>query len=330
MNSDFESYHFDDFISDESFQQWARAVADPGTTQWWNERYQQHPELRPVMDQAKAAIQALSRTEPEVDKATIARAWSELEERIETPVRPMPVMRWLSYAAVLGIVLIGTWLLIDNTPSEVYVSYHAGYGEKKEVLLPDGTHVTLNANSTLKVPASWEGGRKVWLEKGEAFFVVTKTTDQQRFIVHADGLDITVLGTQFNVNQRTEMIRVLLAEGKISLSTPDEERILSPGDMAVYSTHSRSLIIDQVDISRHDSWLRNKIVFDNTALSEVADMLNAHYGVAVTLAENLKDKRVSGEIPNDNLDLLLKALQVALDLHISHNGNEVRITNHED
>ena len=89
-----------------------------------------------------------------------------------------------------------------------------------EILLPDGSAVTLNANSKLQYYT--HSARKVWLE-GEAFFEVKKIPETaEPFQVVTNDLTITVLGTTFNVNSRNEQTkhRKLLSHAKYSPKKP--------------------------------------------------------------------------------------------------------------
>ena len=108
------------------------------------------------------------------------------------------------------------------------IHYTTAYGETKQLTLPDGTRVILNANSNLSYANDWASGevsrtRSVRLA-GEAFFKVTKrqtpTGSPVKFVVNSRDLQIAVLGTEFNVNQRGQAVSVMLNEGKVQIYNP--------------------------------------------------------------------------------------------------------------
>jgi ferric-dicitrate binding protein FerR (iron transport regulator) len=159
--------------------------------------------------------------------------------------------------------------------------------------------------------------------KGEAFFKVKKTAQKSRFIVHTEQLDVIVTGTQFNVLTRDQKTTVLLTEGSVTIHTKDgQELAMKPGDYVE---------MNGMEIVKRDgqqdnvlAWKENKLAFDNTALSEVARIINHHYGVKITMADNrVSTKSLTGIMPNNNLDDLLKAIEIALDIRITRNGDNI-------
>jgi transmembrane sensor len=149
--------------------------------------------------------------------------WKKVEAALstETPVRNIYWFKSVAVAASLLLILCtGIWYYTSKTNSSSHGIYKTGYAKIKKITLPDGSVVTLNANSELKLSANWsdKGERQVWLD-GEAYFeVAKKEVTHQKFIVHTRDIDVEVLGTRFNVNTRHEKSIVSLEEGKIRLT----------------------------------------------------------------------------------------------------------------
>ncbi|MEQ8469645.1 MAG: FecR domain-containing protein [Marinoscillum sp.] len=322
-----ETYSLEDYLTDQSFQKWAKGTASIAEHNFWNDFYENHPEKHELIRQAKVSVLSLSRTESQVDQATIELSWKTVEARIdESSKKPIQLRRWMAYAAM--IVAVASALFFFKSEKVTYVRYSAGYGQTSKVNLSDGTLITLNANSSVKVAAQWEDGpREVWLESGEAFFEVSKTKDKQPFYVYSDGVQVKVLGTEFNVNRRSDDTRVMLREGKVQVSHVNVHTTLVPGEMAIVNPRSAHINVTSVDVSKYDSWLRNKIIFENTSLKEVSKIIEAHYGVTTYLDEALMNREISGELPNGNLELLLNAIEIIHDLNITYKGD--RVTIHE-
>ncbi|MBK8505327.1 MAG: FecR domain-containing protein [Saprospiraceae bacterium] len=108
--------------------------------------------------------------------------------------------------------------MIGDHHSDNESIYTAGFGERQKIVLPDGSAVDLNANSSLRLGSQWvEGIQEVWLE-GEAYFEVEKNLSKGvKFTVHTNGPDVEVVGTHFNVDSRKEETRIYLEEGKVCL-----------------------------------------------------------------------------------------------------------------
>src|ERR1700727_3570645 len=109
----------------------------------------------------------------------------------------------LAAAACLVTVAVGIWWIGTRTGHPEFSEIRTGYGEIKNILLPDSSVVILNANSSMRIPQQWteSGGRQVWLE-GEAYFQVQKKpSTAQKFVVHTRQGDVEVLGPGFTANR---------------------------------------------------------------------------------------------------------------------------------
>ena len=113
-----------------------------------------------------------------------------------------------------------TWKfgILTQNDSLRFATLHTAFGQRKELTLPDGSKIILNANSTLKYPAEWNAGTPRRFElAGEASFEVVDRPEglQDDFIVYTEDGFVSVLGTQFVVAERGAGTRVVLGEGKV-------------------------------------------------------------------------------------------------------------------
>jgi transmembrane sensor len=134
-------------------------------------------------------------------------------------------------ASVLILISFAVYLFSDSI---FYDTYATSFGMTRNILLEDGSEVTLNANSTLKVPKNLltSESREVWIE-GEGFFSIAKKPNRVRFLVHTDNLNVEVLGTKFNVNNRRGNTEVVLSEGSIRLTSDfqkNDNAVLPPSN----------------------------------------------------------------------------------------------------
>jgi len=162
--------------------------------------------------------------------------------------------------------------------------------------------------------------------QGEAFFKVQKTPMKNRFIVHANGMDIIVTGTQFNVVAREDESSVLLTEGSVTLKAPDGKEIkMKPGDFVKIENETTAL--QTVDQQRVLAWKESKLDFDNTPIYEVANIISRHYGTKVTVStKEIGESTISGIMPNDNLNVLIQALEALGNYKITKANNEIIIS----
>lgn len=189
-------------------------------------------------------------------------------------------------------------------------------GGHYEVVLPDGTHVWLNAASTLKYAASvaTKTERRVELS-GEAYFEVKKLKFlgvKKPFIVQSDGQKVEVLGTHFNIStypQDGPSVTTLL-EGSVSVSRQgDFEETLIPGEQALVQ---RGIKVIKVDTATAVAWKNGLFKFENADIYTVMNQFSRWYDFDVEYEGKAPNNKFNGEIyRNLNASKALKILEYA-------------------
>lgn len=263
---------------------------------------------------------------------------AEEEHKTETDAFAMPDSNsrsrkfLLRIAAILLPVIAATALIYYILAPHNVKIYRTAYGEKIRTLLPDGSEVVLNGNSTVKTIGNWEGDdiREVWIS-GEAFFSVKHTVNGQAFLVHtADGVTVEVLGTDFNVKSRTSGTQVILQKGKVRLGVEGESGTdtltMKPGDIVEVAKSLKGQARTVVHPDKYISWQGQKMLFSNAAIRDIIEMLQETYGYDIVIKDpSILDLEVNGTIPNNNINILLKALAESFALKITKEGNMLTI-----
>ena len=133
-------------------------------------------------------------------------------------------------------------------------------GGQYQVILPDGTHVWLDAATSLHYPTAFIGmQREVDLE-GEAYFEIAPNASKP-FIVNSGKAKITVLGTHFNVNAYDDepFTRITLLEGAVRVSRGQDSRSLQPGQQVELARSIR--VLNNVDTADVMAWRNGKFRF---------------------------------------------------------------------
>lgn len=210
---------------------------------------------------------------------------------------------------------------VQNQEALVFNTLHVPNGKTFKLQLSDGTHVYLNSGSELKFPKVFMGKeRKVYL-KGEAYFDVTRN-EQVPFIVNAQDMDITVLGTKFNVsvyNNNPKAFTVLV-EGVIALNA-NNSVILKPNQMALWGTNSEVHVM-QVDVKDYIAWMDGKVVFNKKTFKDILHILERKYNIIIdNQYPNLNDQRYQGTFSNETIQDILETFKESrlFDYHISDN-----------
>ncbi|WP_332367606.1 FecR family protein [Spirosoma telluris] len=203
------------------------------------------------------------------------------------------------------------------------LTYQTAYGKIQEIKLADGSVVTLNANSVLKVADNMADRpvREVWLE-GEAYFDIAKRKGA-KFIVHTAEAQIEVLGTEFNVNTRRDETHIVLEEGKVQLSTDNQSMVvMKPGDMATVSPKSRQIQLKRVQPDLYDAWKASYIVLDGKSLPEIINSLEDTFGVTIKLEDaQLVDKKLTGKLSTEVAEDCIDNLSIILDADVKKVGD---------
>ncbi len=315
----------EELINNPSFIRYVQST-DAQDVAFWEHWLATHPHKKPLADDAAMLVRGIAFKKQSLPAGQIETSWKEVERHI----LPHTAKSWFqrntyAIAASLTLLLLST-LSIWFFYRQPAVTYQTAYGEIQKLRLPDGSSVTLNANSTLRYPpASMHSTRRIVHLQGEAYFEIVRKKEPVSFIVVTDNGEVEVLGTQFNVNSRHEKTKVVLNEGKVKFNvTEDQNTLLEPGDMVEYSKENNELKRQKVNPEMHSSWRNHKLTFDDTSLPELARILEDSYGLQVVISRQaLLDKKITGEISAKNVDVILKAISKLLHVKVTRSGKTV-------
>lgn len=187
--------------------------------------------------------------------------------------------------------------------------YLTATAETRKITLDDGSTVELGAASALSVDFS-DRSRRVRLLSGEAFFDVVQDSGRP-FIVQTDALEVTVVGTAFDVNVAPQSETVQLAHGTIdlSLATTGERMRLQAGDVVMLEKASGRLSKTTTDVDAIASWREHRLFVQDVPIAEVVAELRRYHPSWITLASSeLGQRRVTGLYDLADPDRALDAL----------------------
>lgn len=167
-----------------------------------------------------------------------------------------------------------------NRISQTYTALNG----KSKVLLPDGSEVWLNAESSLEYKTTaWGRERSVRLH-GEAFFEVAKDSNRP-FVVKSQGFAVKVYGTRFNVEARDQDgdMNVSLLEGSVAVASANATRMIVPGEVATCSKNTGKIEVDKADVDFAAMWAKESVRFERKSIKELSKYLSKWYGVKIIL-----------------------------------------------
>ena len=195
-----------------------------------------------------------------------------------------------------------------------------------DLFLSDGTHVWLNAGSSITYPVIFTGNRRSVNIVGEAYFEVTKNP-QMPFWVQKGNFMLKVLGTAFNVNayDNESQVQVTLVHGNISvyLAGGGPEIMLKPAQQARIG--SDIAVIDNVDTESVIAWKNGYFSFNKADVKTVVRQIERWYDVEVEIGSKYLDRRFTGEI--SRMSSVSKVVEVLREsnIHCSIEGKKVFI-----
>jgi transmembrane sensor len=333
----YKAYKVSDFLGDESFLKWCSG-GDLKTTLFWEEWLQLNPDKTEEVVEAKRVYRLMVFNHNEIPDqkvedirkniyAGIERQALPIRRKYSINVRNILENHLYKVAAFALVLICFTTVYFATFFKNDVLNYSVGFGETKEIELPDGSVVKLNSNSHLSFEKSWDSDeeREIWIE-GEAFFSVQHKSNNQKFIVHSSNLNVEVLGTQFNVNNRKGITKVILNSGKVKLSEMKEEKsmLMSPGELVEFNPIKGTFKKQLVEAEIATSWRKNKLIFSNTPLISIAATLEDNYGFNIQFADKeLASKTFTGTIPVKDVDVLITSIAESFNLNVKRNKNNI-------
>lgn len=238
---------------------------------------------------------------------------------------------WLVLVASLGVL---TYRSINFSPdifsTVARQEIASSAGEITIKVLPDGTKVWLNAKSTLQYDENFMASpfRSVFLE-GEAYFDVAEDR-QHPFIVHAEGVQIKVLGTAFNVKSYHDdpTVETTLVRGKVSIETTGAKTKveLEPDQQAIFFHAGDTIELSQVKAKRFTTWISGSLEFEDLPVYDVFKSLERWYGVQIYMNdEKNMHCHLTARIDKESLTETMELLESITGIKYTITGKKVYI-----
>lgn len=214
-----------------------------------------------------------------------------------------------------------------ETPGEI--PYHTLTIPRKghyKLVLPDGSKVWLNAESSIRYPISFiDKERKVFVT-GETFFEVAKDA-KKPFRVVIDDMIVEALGTQFNVNvyPNEPFYTTTLIEGSVLLSKGKNENILKPGQQAQLSDGDFRIV--NIEVAEATAWKNNQFKFVNTPIETIMRQVERWYDADVVYQDKVNlhlNATIERNVP---VSRLLYILEQTGQVHFKIEGRKIYVTN---
>lgn len=250
-----------------------------------------------------------------------------------------------SFLLVLGLVI---GLSKNDDADNTVLRYTTRVGEVKSINLDDGSQVTLNTATEIRVSFSGEN-RQISLERGEIYLDVSKDAARP-FSVNVGFHTISVLGTEFGVRRFPGKITVSVAEGLVSVHASEdavlnEAPLIQDGSLLASSGQVRvpAGMMAELDFNRQQlrghilassdkrfSWRSGELEFVREPLYLVIQELNRYSGKKILIEDSgIVDLKVTAIVDISRIDLTLSGLEKSLPLKVTQYFDRISLTRSE-
>lgn len=281
------------------------------------------------------AWEDLLRTDPGLDPLISERILTRLQASISKSESSHNRLSLFARSRVFKIAasFIG-FLIVFTAGQQLYSQFRTYHysteaGQQRTVILPDGSLVSLNNSSELSYRRGWTS-RNVNLV-GEGYFDVSHDKDNP-FFVRAQGVEIKVLGTAFNVKayQDNKMVETALLRGKVVIKRISEnhsgdEIVLKPNEVALFDHNKLTMSKVPKEISSYKPWYIGNLVFEDAPLKVIIPELEKWFDTKISIDAESMDCRFSLNIDQESLMEVMKLFEVASGAKLEFDKKEVRI-----
>ncbi|SMC52520.1 FecR family protein [Pedobacter africanus] len=222
-------------------------------------------------------------------------------------------------------------VIADSTDARLASSYNVfttPKGGQYEIILADGSKVFLNANSSLTFPTVFSATQRNVVLKGEAYFEIAKNK-KKPFKVSANGTEIKVLGTHFNVMAYEDepLLKTTLFEGSVQVNTNTATKTIKPGQQAVTYKNQSAIDINESKPDEDLAWKNGYFLFQDEGIESVMRKIARWYDVEVVYKESIPGGEFGGKISRyENILDVLKPLELTGSVHFKLEGRRIIVT----
>jgi ferric-dicitrate binding protein FerR (iron transport regulator) len=259
------------------------------------------------------------------------KAWERFQNRIKnTDPKVVPLKKkpfgWARIAAsVILVAGLGfmAYLFLRDPAQELNI-----FADKSPLTdtLPDNSVVTLNKHSLITYKEEKGKDIRYVRLKGEAFFNVTPNK-KKPFVISVNKLEVTVVGTSFNVKAGYDGVTEVVVEtGIVRVSNAKRTIELRAGERATISDNDSIATKEEVTDKLYKYYRTKEFVCDNTPLWKLVEVLNQAYDANIIIAnDKLKDLRMNSPFYNESLGQVLTVIQETFPgaITITRKGDEI-------
>jgi transmembrane sensor len=239
---------------------------------------------------------------------------------------PSPAVAHCLSLATLALLCVG--ILFYGRHRSEFMPYSTTIGHLAKFTLQDGSAITLNADSAIRVRFGKEL-RQVYLVRGEAFFEVQHDS-ARKFVVLVGGQEVTVTGTKFDVRYENDNgVEVAVVDGNVNVNRAAADPALAPtrliaGDVGVFAAGPPEIRNGKAALV--SAWRSGTLYFERAVLRDVVKEANLYAALPLVIDDrNLETLSITGTFRAGDTDALLFSLKALYGLEGVRSGGAMHL-----
>ncbi len=271
-------------------------------------------------------------SEPVYPASPDASPESEFASAQPAPVRA--ARRFVLATAATLVLAVGIGAYVTLAPNGE--RYATPVGGLASVAMTDGSEVTLNTNSQIRI-ALTDTERHVELRRGEAFFQVSKDPNRP-FVVLAGNKRVVAVGTQFSVRREGDDVDIVVTEGKVRVedraappgfhADGSAEVLLTPGSVALVG--EAGLLVQRKTLPEAEeqlSWRTGVLMFRDRSLLDVAAEFNRYNQRKIVIQDPaVASLKIEGNFRATNAEAFVRLVESAFPVRADAQRDKIVLT----
>lgn len=292
----------------------------------WQEEDASHHDYYRQLQQIWESSKAIA-AESAVDEN---EAWENFQQRIAKGKENATIIKknrfsWMKVAASV-VLLIGisfvTYLIVNKKTAVKELIAKTDQNVLIDTL-SDGSVVTLNKKSSIAYPNKFNRNTREITLKGEAFFNVAPDK-KKPFIITVNDVQVTVVGTSFNVKNENGKTEVIVETGVVRITKNGKTTELGAGEKLVVADKDGAVVKEEVTDKLYDYYRSKEFVCDDTPLWKLVEVLNDAYNSNIVIAKKeLSNLRINTTFNNESLDKVLEVIHLTFDINVIKSNGQI-------
>lgn len=258
------------------------------------------------------------------------KSWKKFDEKeswekIESSISTSNKFNFLKYAAVIAILIFSSvsYFIFQNKIIEFKKQDVVSH-----ILLQDGSNITLDKNSELDLIKNFNATKRDVKFKGRGYFNIAKNKEKP-FNIDVNGATVTVLGTEFYIQEISNGFKLDLIEGKVSITDNfGKKSIINSGESAIVTDRIEKVVLEKEKLLSAQNF--GELKFDNVTVNYAITELNKIYGKEIIILDkNVKEigtETVHTTVRNGSITDFLKFMEIVFDLNVINSKGQFIIS----